>query len=482
VPVDYLHATMAKLFSSGVDAYDYIAIVHLADFDDAWVKSTAEKLQDNWRGQVADGRLHALHAPARLYPNLNICPPTALSCIGGESSQRASWRAKRQIDYAMLMAYSAEKSRYYIQLEDDISFTSGWLSTVFEYIDALPNATKESNSPWRMVDLKGAGCLGKMFQSNELLRLATYFLLFYDQLHCEGAVAKWTKAMTSGKGEQYFKKGKVLFNHEGLVGSHGRSQPEQVTCGGHSAPSCAECPMDQGESYCHGDCVWIMESCVLNNQEALVAASHSPADPTHDQSPFHGSDHDHESKGTLAQASEQHSETFFGSSEHVNPQIELISTSMTVVPTFSVHFAYVEGTRTAHSDVCDKKMSPVLKHQNRCWFWAKSVDEEQDVTVVFRVPIKLEAISIVFGHAQHADDTLKNGRLEVARQSDHPGDDGEGKCGLFTLLKHINGDRMLAWKIGEKEAEMSIACLRIVTSKAQKQWILIQDISVKARG
>ena len=35
----------------------------------------------------------------------------------------------------------------------------------------------------------------------------------------------------------------------------------RVSCGGHSAPNCALCPVDdkgvnQGETWCHGDCTW----------------------------------------------------------------------------------------------------------------------------------------------------------------------------------------------------------------------------------
>ena len=36
----------------------------------------------------------------------------------------------------------------------------------------------------------------------------------------------------------------------------------EVVCGGHTAPSCAECPRQHGEEWCHVDCKWVFGSCV----------------------------------------------------------------------------------------------------------------------------------------------------------------------------------------------------------------------------
>ena len=37
---------------------------------------------------------------------------------------------------------------------------------------------------------------------------------------------------------------------------------DNVNCGSHSASSCADCPMDNGEDWCNGDCVWMNQQCV----------------------------------------------------------------------------------------------------------------------------------------------------------------------------------------------------------------------------
>ena len=36
-----------------------------------------------------------------------------------------------------------------------------------------------------------------------------------------------------------------------------------VSCGGHYAESCEDCPQGNGASWCNGDCNWINDQCVL---------------------------------------------------------------------------------------------------------------------------------------------------------------------------------------------------------------------------
>ena len=36
-----------------------------------------------------------------------------------------------------------------------------------------------------------------------------------------------------------------------------------VSCGGHEAKSCAECPQGNGANWCNGDCQWINDECIF---------------------------------------------------------------------------------------------------------------------------------------------------------------------------------------------------------------------------
>ena len=41
---------------------------------------------------------------------------------------------------------------------------------------------------------------------------------------------------------------------------------KKVACGNHKADSCAQCPMDIGESWCNGECAWCEGKCQLKGK------------------------------------------------------------------------------------------------------------------------------------------------------------------------------------------------------------------------
>jgi glycosyltransferase involved in cell wall biosynthesis len=48
----------------------------------------------------------------------------------------------------------------------------------------------------------------------------------------------------------------------GVASGGSSSKDGEVTCGGHKAPSCAECPQGNGEGWCHVDCTWVFGQCI----------------------------------------------------------------------------------------------------------------------------------------------------------------------------------------------------------------------------
>jgi len=49
----------------------------------------------------------------------------------------------------------------------------------------------------------------------------------------------------------------------------------QVTCGGHHAPTCAQCPQGNGAGWCHADCSWLLGRCLP--REAVAKVQFQPA-------------------------------------------------------------------------------------------------------------------------------------------------------------------------------------------------------------
>jgi hypothetical protein len=41
---------------------------------------------------------------------------------------------------------------------------------------------------------------------------------------------------------------------------------KKVVCGGHQADSCAQCPMNIGESWCNGECAWCEGKCQIKGK------------------------------------------------------------------------------------------------------------------------------------------------------------------------------------------------------------------------
>ena len=58
----------------------------------------------------------------------------------------------------------------------------------------------------------------------------------------------------------------------------------EVTCGGHTAPSCAECPQGHGAAWCSGDCVWFDAACVLASSHSEFAVAESAAESASSES------------------------------------------------------------------------------------------------------------------------------------------------------------------------------------------------------
>lgn len=130
-----------------------------------------------------------------------------------------------------LMYYASPLAPYYLQIEDDLSFANNWVQKISDYLSQeYPQGwLSRENTPWRLIDFSELGFIGKMFQSNELVRMAQYLLLFYDQMPCDLLLGEWMKSMTQGKRIAYWKQRQSLFQHVGVFRTLGGFQPLQET-------------------------------------------------------------------------------------------------------------------------------------------------------------------------------------------------------------------------------------------------------------
>jgi len=48
----------------------------------------------------------------------------------------------------------------------------------------------------------------------------------------------------------------------------------EVSCGGHKAPKCADCPAGNGAAWCNGDCHWLNGACVADTPSSVSCGGH----------------------------------------------------------------------------------------------------------------------------------------------------------------------------------------------------------------
>mmetsp|Transcript_95728 Transcript_95728/g.270929 ORF Transcript_95728/g.270929 Transcript_95728/m.270929 type:complete len:652 (+) Transcript_95728:198-2153(+) len=389
-----------------------VIVAHLADFNTSWVSYISGRLQTDYPDLVSSGHLHGLHAAEELYPKVDVCPPF---CAYKDDPHRVKWRSKQNVDYAFLMYYAAPLAPYYLQIEDDIVFAPHWISTIAEHLRATypPNFLSKENAPWRLIDFSQLGFIGKLFQSNELTRLAQFLLLFYDQMPCDLLLGEWAKSMTQGKKIEYWKQHASLFQHAGIFRSLGGFQPLQ--------------------------------------------------------------------------------EKRFGKKMFDNPQ-GVVVWNYTIVPTYEGKFAYSPAPEPDNrNDACDYKASPAHNKVklHRCWFWTKTVEAFQHITVVFRQDIALRAVFVELGHEKHPKDLLLHGVVQVADSSHNPGSAGvlagfrsdADVCGGFYHLIDVQKQNMVYWEEGTstpaKLPVPRVRCLRLMALQSQAEWVAVQQIQVR---
>lgn len=70
--------------------------------------------------------------------------------------ERVKWRTKQNLDYAFLMMYAQSRGVYYVQLEDDILTTNGYVTKMLKF--ALKK--EAANVEWFILDFCQLGFIG----------------------------------------------------------------------------------------------------------------------------------------------------------------------------------------------------------------------------------------------------------------------------------------------------------------------------------
>lgn len=187
---EYLGITLSHLFDALGESTDTGLVVHLADFDENWVFQSRDWLRNAFEDEVQANRLHVIHAPERLYPaKEQIMKNTKY----GDPPLRQWWRAKQNLDYAFLMWYASGLAKYYMQLEDDVQVTPSFLPTVRRFM----NEKVTTGDAWVMAAFSKLGFIGKLFDAARLPKLAEFLLIYHAEAPCDWLVWIFIDAASS---------------------------------------------------------------------------------------------------------------------------------------------------------------------------------------------------------------------------------------------------------------------------------------------
>ncbi|XP_039519932.1 alpha-1,3-mannosyl-glycoprotein 4-beta-N-acetylglucosaminyltransferase C [Pimephales promelas] len=203
----YLQDTLRSIFteSSEEEQDQMVVVVLLADFDVSWIQETSQKITDEFHLHLSKGRLLVIHVNEENYP-----PLTGLKRNFNDAPDRVSFRSKQNVDYSYLLHFSSNLSQYYIMLEDDVSCSKNFLSSMREHINSM------SNSKWVTLEFSKLGYIGKLYQSKDLPILGRFLYNFYQEMPCDFLLSHFHKLLMQDKVIRFRPS---LFQHMGTYSS-----------------------------------------------------------------------------------------------------------------------------------------------------------------------------------------------------------------------------------------------------------------------
>ena len=202
----YIHDTLASLYNRSTprERRRTCVLIFLADLDAEYNKNVSKEIQRNYQEQLDTGFFLIITVDKGFYPELR-----ELKQNFDDSKERVTWRSKQVVDYVFLMLYSHGASDYYLQLEDDVIAAD-------DYLRAIQVFTSKQKDKWCMIEFFPHGFIGKMFHNTDLLDLATFFWIFYDEQPIDLLLPYFLKIHNQSKTTRL---NPSLFQHIGIYSS-----------------------------------------------------------------------------------------------------------------------------------------------------------------------------------------------------------------------------------------------------------------------
>ncbi|XP_022785092.1 alpha-1,3-mannosyl-glycoprotein 4-beta-N-acetylglucosaminyltransferase C-like [Stylophora pistillata] len=206
--VHYLSETIQSLLDSmdEENRKQTFIVVFLADFDRGNKQIITTNLSKLFHREIEEDILHVIETSPKYYPQL-----TNLKEKFGDSKTRIYWRSKQNIDFAFLMCYCHELSNLYLHVEDDVKASP----SVFHKLQGFISSQRK---PWPMLDISYMGHTAKVYHSEDLRSIASYFYLLYAEMPGDWLIRYW-RLVKVPENAGFILPAASLFQHHGVHSS-----------------------------------------------------------------------------------------------------------------------------------------------------------------------------------------------------------------------------------------------------------------------
>lgn len=180
-------------------------LIMLSDKEEDRANKVLAALKNKFQEHIRSGLFEIVRPRHEMYPEFKD-----VRHAFQDSKKRVTWRQRQCVDYGVLMAYAFERADYYLQLEDDVITTKG-------YVPAMMGFLKAQTAPWVMLEFSLVGFIGKMFADEALPRLSSLFWMFYEDQPVD-FLLRYFVAL-SGLGDARVVRQPTLFEHIGVESS-----------------------------------------------------------------------------------------------------------------------------------------------------------------------------------------------------------------------------------------------------------------------
>ena len=178
----YLLQTVQSLIDnmSDIDKNNTYIVIFLADLQDLPKAKVKAELSRTFGQYIDQGLVTVIEAYQGYYPSL-----TNIKKKYGDSDSRRTWRSKENVDATFVMCYCKDMSRYYIHLEDDMISSPSFFPKLQHFIKT------QGDTAWPMLDAAIQFSKAKVYHSQDVENIASYFYLMYDEMPIDWLLVHW---------------------------------------------------------------------------------------------------------------------------------------------------------------------------------------------------------------------------------------------------------------------------------------------------